>query len=270
MVREDIREMEWEDLENIREFQPEGWSDVAELFRYNLDTAFCLPLKLVREDRMVAVGNIIFNEDSAWLSQIIVHPTQRNKGLGKLITQALIDRIDPLTCNSVLLDATFLGYPVYKKMGFEFVSEYLHFTAPAVMLNPKTHSPCLKPYEEKYLEQIIMLDQMATGEKRKMKLMEEMARSILWVNGETVEAVYFPSLGKGPVIASNAHAGIELMKHRIDTEQSAMFPIENLDAASFLLENHWTETRRSRRMILGRKPAWIPSYIYNVISGGFG
>jgi GNAT superfamily N-acetyltransferase len=270
MSSEDIRRMEWGDVENIREFQPEGWSSITELFRYNLHAKFCLPLKLVREDRIVAVGNIIFYEDSAWLSQIIVHPAHRNKGLGKIITQALIDRIEPAVYTSILLDATLLGYPVYKKLGFEQVSEYLHFTGPGDGSNLSCDSPYLKRYEERYLDQILTLDRIATGEKRKMKLMEEVANSILWVNKEIVEAVYFPLLGKGPVIASNSQAGIELMKYRMNIHQSAMLPSENSEAAEFLLKNHWTEIRRSRRMILGRKPGWKPAQIYNVVSGAFG
>ena len=58
-----------------------------------------------------------------------------------------------------------------------------------------------------------------------MKLMEEVVNSILWVNKEMVEAVYFPLLGKGPVIASNPQAGIELMKYRMNISSKRHAPI---------------------------------------------
>ena len=270
MPTEDIRNMEWIDLENIREFQPEGWSDIAELFRYNLLASFCLPVKLVREDRMVAVGNIIFNQDTAWLSQIIVHPAQRNKGLGTAVTKALLDRIDAIKFKTVLLDATFLGYPVYKKLGFELVSEYLHLTSVEDRPQPTFNSSFIKPFEEKYREQIFALDRAVTGENRALKLMEEMNRSLLWIKGGKVEGVYFPFLGKGPIIASQPEAGIELMQCRMSVQKSAMFPIENTVAAEFLFAHQWVEARRSRRMILGEPLNWKPAYIYNVISGAFG
>ena len=219
---------------------------------------------------MVAVGNIIFNHDTTWLSQIIVHPSQRNRGLGTILTQALIDRIDSSKYKSVLLDATFLGYPVYRKIGFELVSEYQHLVGPNNGSNSVANSSCIKLYEQKYLGQILALDKIATGESREMKLVEEMAGAVLWVDKEMVEAAYFPRLGKGLIIGRNTDAGIELMKHRMHTQQSAMFPVENEMAAHFLLENHWTESRRSRRMILGKKPDWKPGFIFNVISGAFG
>jgi predicted N-acetyltransferase YhbS len=258
-----------EDLEDIREFQPEGWGDIVDLFIYNIHCSFCYPIKMSMGGRMVAVGNIILFKDTAWLSQIIVHPAYRRRGFGKAVTQELIGQIDQQQYKTILLDATSLGYPVYQKLGFETISEHLHFSANETE-STFEKSTYIIPVDERDREAIFQLDELATGERREKKLMEKLNEAWIYSRNKNLEGMYFPSLGKGMIIAQQPDAGIELMKMRMNKNKSSMLPAENKPAIDFLLSNGWTQTRMSRRMILGRTIAWKPRYIYNVISGAFG
>src|ERR1700730_18484389 len=151
-----------EDLEEIREFQPEGWGDIVDLFIYNIHCSFCYPIKMSIAGRMVAVGNTILYKDTAWLSQIIVHPAYRNKGLGKALTQELIGQIDQQQYKTILLDATGLGYPVYQKLGFVTISEHLHFSSSEIA-SAFEKSGSILPVNEGDREAIFQLDELATG-----------------------------------------------------------------------------------------------------------
>jgi len=258
-----------EDLGAIREFQPEGWGDIIELFIYNIHCAFCYPIKMSIAERMVAVGNTILYKDTAWLSQIIVHPAYRNRGLGKAITQELIDQIDKQQYKTILLDATSLGYPVYQKLGFETISEHLHFSANETA-SAFEKSTSIVPVDEHHHEAIFQLDKLATGEQREKKLMEKLHEAWIYTSNKKLKGMYLPTLGKGLIIAHQPDAGIELMKWRMNTNKSGMLPAENKPAIDFLLSNGWTQSRISRRMKLGRAIDWKPCCIYNVISGAFG
>ncbi|HMH32772.1 MAG TPA: GNAT family N-acetyltransferase [Puia sp.] len=258
-----------EDLEAIREFQPEGWGDIVELFIYNIQCSFCYPIKMSIEGRMVAVGNTVLYKDTAWLSQIIVHPEHRNRGLGKAMTQELIDQIDHQQYKTILLDATSLGYPVYQKLGFETISEHLHFSAHETESAFEKSGSIISTYDRDH-ENIFQLDKLATGEQREKKLMENLHEAWIYSSNRQLQGIYFPTLGKGLIIAQQPDAGIELMKCRMNTNKSSMLPAENKPAIDFLLSNGWTQIRMSRRMKLGRMIAWKPGYIYNVISGAFG
>ena len=60
-----------------------------------------------------------------WLAHINVQPGNRNHGLGKLITQFLVDEAQAKNCDTIYLIATDLCEPVYKKVGFETETDYL-------------------------------------------------------------------------------------------------------------------------------------------------
>lgn len=128
--------LQQQDLEQVGYLTPEGWDDLEVHFAYNLQAAFCVPVKAVIDEQLAGLGNIIYNADTAWLAQIVVHPGFRNRGIGKAITGALLDLIDRQRYATVLLDATDLGFPVYHSYGFEVVSHHMHFMG-------TTHSKCV-------------------------------------------------------------------------------------------------------------------------------
>src|ERR1700722_8540089 len=112
------------DLDELRNIQPDGWADITEPARNTIESDFRVAYKAVIDSKIVGMGAIIYNGSTAWLFAIIVHKDFRNRGIGKAITQFLLDSIDKTCFPSVLLDATDFGYPVYKKAGFEVISEH--------------------------------------------------------------------------------------------------------------------------------------------------
>ena len=257
------------DLEELRELQPVDWGDIVAPTLRNIESTFSDVYKLVVDGKMVGTGAVIYHGHTAWLATIIVHPDHRNKGYGKRITQYLIDTIDRARYPTILLDATHFGYPVYKSLGFETITQHVHFditgTYPVV-----GKSPHIRPFEENDLKQILTLDRAATGEDRTATLLTKVSTAIVYADGGRVVGFYMPDLRKGLLVADNPTAGTELMKIRLQHQSNCMMPEENKAAIDFLMDAGYTQSRISTRMYLGPAVKWQPEFIYNVASGAIG
>ena len=59
-----------------------------------------------------------YGKRTAWIGMILVHPDFRNRGIGTAIMDKLIAHLRAQKIESIKLDATDLGRPVYLKLGF--------------------------------------------------------------------------------------------------------------------------------------------------------
>lgn len=114
-----------DDLQKIPSMQPEDWSDIGPSWQFDCDSDFCFPVKAMMGNEMVGIGNAIIYGNTAWLAHIIVHKQYRNNGIGSAVTKALIDLVCKTSCDTILLIATALGEPVYKKLGFDIQTKYV-------------------------------------------------------------------------------------------------------------------------------------------------
>jgi GNAT superfamily N-acetyltransferase len=259
----------YSDFPYLKEFEPPNWGDLVPRFKYCIDSSFCNPIKMVNAGTMVAIGTTILHKNSAWLASIIVHPDHRNKGYGRAMTQKLIDTIDQTKFTTIFLDATDLGYPVYKKIGFELEATYAHLKCEQVVTGLQL-SQAVISFKEVYREQVMLLDKQVSAEDRSDTIAENLTTARLYVNGGRVEGFYLPSLGNGLIIAKNELAGIELAKHRLENNYYGILPAENLAGIEILQQNGLQQFRISRRMFIGKKRNWKAACIYNRISGQLG
>ena len=257
------------DFYYLHEFEPPGWGDLVPRFSYCIDAAFCDPIKLKVDGITVAIGTTILHRDSAWLASIIVHPSQRGHGYGTAITQQLINTIDIKKYTTIYLDATDLGYPVYKKLGFQQEAVYAHLKS-AENITGMQFSGHIVAYNSNYLQQVLQLDKNISCEDRQDIIQENLATAKIYVNNNEVEGFYLPSLGNGLIIANNDIAGIELAKCRLENNYYAILPEDNKAAIRFLEQNNLVQFRISRRMFIGKERGWQKDRIYNRISGQLG
>lgn len=263
-----IDRLQLSDLDRIGDMTPEGWGDIRPQFAHNIQSSRCLPLKVELEGVPAGLGNINYNGSTAWLSQIIVRPAFRNKGLGKIITAALLDHIDRQRYGSVLLDATDLGYSVYRHFGFATISRHLHFRNELLPAVPAL--PPLRPFRQGDREAILQLDRIASGEDRSGFLLENLQEVLVYDQEGEVTGVYLPGWGRGAVLASVPEAGTALLRYRLQTSEHSMLPEENQPAICYLKQSGGQQLRTSRRMCLGPLPDWNPAYTYNATGGALG
>ncbi len=255
------------DIERITDLQPEGWADIRIAARYFIQSPNCQPIKVTQGNRIIGLGNSLLHTNTAWLAAIIVHRDYRNQGLGLYITQTLVNAVKNKV-ETIYLDATEFGYPVYTKLGFEVETEYLHFkgtTQPSSLI-----SEFIGPFKPEYSEQVLALDRLVSGEDRHFIINEQIGQALVYAENKRVSGVFFPTLRDGFIIAANDPAGIALMKLRLKTFDNAIFPKDNQAAHNYIHALGFTFQRSSKRMRLGKERPWQAGRIYNRISGQLG
>lgn len=267
-----IKKLEYADLDLIAQFQPPDWSDVTPRFREHFGWDYFYPIKAVVNEKMVGVGQLMLNTETAWLGNIIVHPDFRRQGIGKLITKHLMEEANNRGKKLQLLLATLEGAPLYEKLGFQVEGEYHFFRMEAQYksLQNIPHSTFL--YQEKFFEAILELDAKAIGEDRSAILLRFLSTAQVYLNEQQqLEGFYIPDLGEGLIIATTTTAGTSLMRLReMQRKFHAIIPAENGIARQYLLFNGYNYFRKAILMRHGEMKFWNPEMIYSRVGGYLG
>ena len=117
-----IREMRPADLEALMQIKnAENWNQTEEdwLFLIRSNPKYCL-VAVTGNKVIGSVTAMGYQQKLAWIGMMLVSENYRGFGVSKILLNNIIKRLDK--CNSIKLDATPAGIPVYKKIGF--VEEY--------------------------------------------------------------------------------------------------------------------------------------------------
>ncbi len=265
----EIQKLEHSDINSISDLLPFGWEDVLPIIDAYTNTNYCFPIKVKIDKKIVGIGTTIIHNKTAWLAHIIVHFHYRNQGIGKAITQTLVETASSKGCETIYLLATELGEPLYKKIGFEIETEYLIFRCEGANRTFK-NSGNIITLNSDFKKQILNLDRQATGEERVLVLEQHLSNGFLYLQDNEVKGFYLPDLGDGLIIATTSSAGQELMKLRLKSKDFAAFPIDNLSAKEFMRQSNFNEFRTEKRMRFGKERNWQPENIYAIIGGNLG
>ena len=263
-----ITAIDSKEIASLSSLQPEGWTDIVPHFDFYTKSAFCYPVKVTMNNEMVGIGTTIVHNEVAWLAHIIVHPHYRRRGIGKQITQTLVEIAKTKNCSTIYLIATEQGEPVYKKAGFVIETEYLVYNNLAK--KDWVISNNIQPYKEKYREQFRILDRNISGEDRMLHLEEHLVNAMVYHTGDILQGYFLPTLGEGLIIASSEIAGIELLKLHLKHNDRVVIPKENKAAQHFLRETGFGEIKVIKRMRLGNERKVQFTNIYNRIGGNVG
>lgn len=262
-------ELNVSDLPLLRELQPPDWNNIIPPFEYHISHSFCHTRKIMYGNHLAAVGTTVIHKDVAWLALIIVHPDYRGQGLGRTITVELIDIAHQHECESILLLATPMGFPVYEKLGFISESEYTFFRAskPYEAHPGVSH---ISSFDPVYTSQVLQLDKWAAGEDRSFRILEYINDSLLYVVNGMVEGFYLPRLGEGLIVALNDDAGLSLLNERLRTRSEGVVPDENVAVRDFYQRHDFHPFRKAVRMRLGQPIFPELQLIYSRVSGQIG
>jgi ribosomal protein S18 acetylase RimI-like enzyme len=258
----ELRDLELPDVPALATFAPENWRMAldAVLLQHVSRSYFCARVGLDRNG-IAAMAQGIVTGSAGWLGNIIVRPEARNRGLGRRMTLDMVDVLRARGCSSLVLIATELGEPVYRKIGFRRTGEYLFLKVPPVSLSPTSAIRRLEPSDA---DEVLRLDLMATGEARDDLLAPHLGAG--WGHLDphgALDGYFLPSFGAGPVVARAPTAGCALLefKHALYS-RDAVVPSGNSAALRFLMEHGAEETLRAPRMALGDEVAWHPEWIF--------
>lgn len=256
------------DLPEIEKLQPENWGSIMPTIRWYLTLDFSYLIKAVYNNQVVGCGAVLFNENSAWLANIIVAKDHRNKGFGQAITEHILEYAKQQR-DSIILIATKLGRPVYVKFGFRDDEEYVFFKPGKIDLPRSSH---IVNYHPSFKEAILALDEETFGEQRKQLLEPRLEEAFLYVKNNTFEGFTIPTLGEGLTLAKTAEAGLALMAVRFEEEKRACVAKANQVAVDFLVQHGFEidDSLYAIKMYLDEKLPWKPQQQFGRVGGNMG
>jgi GNAT superfamily N-acetyltransferase len=264
-----IREFKYEDLNAISHLQPEGWSDIVPFFRFYFHQEFCYPIVAAMDDKIAGVANAILNGSTGWLAHIIVSKNYRNRGIGYVLTEHLINYLYKAGCKTQLLIATELGENLYRKFGFETVSEYLFFNEGSISsVEADKH---IRPFRKSDRKELLDIDLEVSGEYRENMLSPYLSNAFIYSTDNCIGGFFLSDFEEGKIIARNNEAGITLLKFKHSaSSRKSVLPIENTFGKDYLISQGFKIVNRAPRMILGPKISWKPELIFSRAGGFFG
>jgi GNAT superfamily N-acetyltransferase len=279
----EIRAMTADDVGAAIELaRAQGWRDRTRFYEFVMRVPTCQPLVGIAGGRLVATGLGTANGSVGWLGAIAVEAELRRRGFGRAMTDELIRRLREAGCETLSLEATDAGRPMYERMGFRLVSSYHQLQADHLPEKPApppgTHARRLEPTD---LPDVVALDRQATGEDRSAPLaalselggwvLEDEARVEGGMRGFLLPA----ERAYGAIVAPRFEDGFFLLDlHRhiapADSHVRAGIAHENEAAWRELQTRGWQETWRAPRMLLGPDVAWRPGWIWGQINSAMG
>lgn len=258
-----------QDLPQLPDLQPEEWNPLTPVFEFYLHSDFCFPVKYSERGVIAGVGVTIIHQHTAWLAHIIVHKEYRNKGIGSIITQALIHAAGKPGVQTILLLATALGEPVYQKHGFKKEGNYIFVKRDEEIILEDIPSVLL--YQANFKNELLKFDYEISGEDRSKLIIPHLNETRIVVDQNTIQGYYIPTLQEGPIIARDETAAASLIqfKHASGITKAA-FPEINIHATQLLTDLGFKEYMKSSRMYLGKPLTWQPAKIYSRIGGNLG
>ena len=249
-----------------------GWGDRRAALQFYAQHPATYPFLAESDGHVVGTAVAIEHGTVGWVGLVFVAPELRGQGLGGVLTQAVLERLQERGCRSVLLAATDLGRRVYDRLGFVADGEYVVFSGP-VRPNPVS-VPVVRPMVRADVDGTCALDRGATAEDR-----SSIIRAI--AEGWVIDAGLRPRAyalrspwGLGPAIAEDPADGVLLLEvlrsHAPGTDMTIVVPGANGSGIDHLRKRGFVEQRRLPRMRLGEPVMWRPRQIWSIFSFAMG
>ena len=254
------------------------WGDRAAFFRFATGHPNCRPLLAERDGEIVGTGVATVSGRVGWVGTIWVAPALRGRGLGRALTEAVIEQLEDSGCWTFVLVATEAGRPVYERLGFEILTHDHALVASGrgtgrtlAAVDPSVHR--FAPTEE--LDAAAALDRWATGEDRRHIL----ATCGGWVVGRapgevTAFTLRSPFDGVATVArdASDALRLFDLRRREAGPEGRVRAGVldENAVGLERLVAEGWTVVWSGPRMIRGEPLDWTPTGIWSQFNHALG
>lgn len=245
------------------------WGDRRTWFEFAVSQPACAPVVAEVDGRLAGTGVGTANGAVGWIGTIWVEPDRRGGGLGRALTQAVIDGLEAAGCRTLVLVATDQGLPLYERMGFQHQTRYRILEAPGLDPAAVPADQAVRPFAPADLDPIIGLDRAATGEDRAHAIRRfatpDSAR-VLQVGGDVRGFVIRAPWGGGATVARTPVDAMRILdarrrasgpggRVRVGLVEDNAAGLAALEAAG--LVPVWSAPRLIRGEPLAWRPAWI-------------
>jgi predicted N-acetyltransferase YhbS len=254
------------------------WGDREAFLRFAATHPNCRSILAERDEAIVGTGVATVSGRVGWVGMIWVAPALRGLGLGRAITETVIEELEGSGCRTFVLVATEAGRRLYKRLGFDTLTHDHALVAPGLGAGRRHFAPhpsirAFVPARD--LDAVGALDGWATGEDRRHIL----ARCDGWVvekvAGEVTAFALRSPFGGVATVARDATDALRLFDLRRQDAGAeggirAAALDENADGLKRLLAEGWTEVQTSPRMIKGSPLDWTPAGIWSQFNHAIG
>lgn len=143
-----------------------GWGVRRDFLAFATTQPACTPMVAEVDGVIVGTGVGTANGAVGWIGTIFLAPDWRGRGLGRAITQAIIDRLESAGARTLVLVATADGRRLYERMGFEVQTRYRILEAPGISSPRGGPTGPVRPFQPVDLAAMVSLDREGTGEDR--------------------------------------------------------------------------------------------------------
>lgn len=203
-------------------------------------------------------------QEVAWISMVLVDQSHRGQGIGQRLFSYMLAHLQRHNIQSIRLDATAFGQPLYEKYGFRSEYSLVRMFKSKEKISAGSFHPSIRPLDSE--KSILTLDQKATGSHRQ-KLLQR------FITEDQLYCFYFDAddfktrggyvalrLGRqamqiGPCIVTDPSKGYPLLNHALQFagKKDIMIdiPEDHKIAMEWALNHGFIPQRTFIRMILG-------------------
>jgi GNAT superfamily N-acetyltransferase len=220
----------------------------------------------------VATATAFLFGSIAWLATVLVDKDFRGRGIGTQLVEHALAYLDRSGIQTVRLDATDQGRPIYQRLGFVTDYELVRFEGGPVS---QSRGKAVTPVTQDQLEAVVALDRQITGTDRRRLIerlfLERPDRAALVVEDEMVVGHTMLRPGcratqVGPAAATAQEAGRRLLQWALThCDQNRVFvdiPGDNRSATDWAFGRGFVVQRRFVRMYRGQPVRDRPDQIW--------
>ena len=230
-----------------------GWNQTAEDWRMLIDLAPAGCFAIESEGQLVSTTTLMrYGHRLAWIGMVLTKPEYRGRGFAHKLLERALDYADSLEIETVKLDATDQGKPLYESLGFHAEQSVERWTRPG------TSNPTSFRNSSLVNEYVSDLDSDAFGADRSLVLTQLAARSELTTE---FDAFLFTRAGRttaylGPCVAFNPATARALITSATNASPQANWSWDllqsNQRAVALASELGFTSQRILTRMARGK------------------
>jgi GNAT superfamily N-acetyltransferase len=262
------------------------WGVRREFLAFATSQPACVPMVAEVDGAIVGTGVGTLNGPVGWIGTIFLTPEWRGQGIGRAITQSIIDRLESDGARTLVLVATADGRRLYAKMGFEVQTRYRIFEAPGLP-SPIAAEPraahvgagVVRSFRADDLAAMCALDRGGTGEDRSHIIRRfatsETAMVMGDLDGDLDGFVVRAPWGGGATVARTVDAAMAIIGERRQRAGPAGrvrvgLLQDNEAGLARLAEAGFAPSWSAPRMVRGDAMAWHPDWIWGQFNHAIG
>jgi GNAT superfamily N-acetyltransferase len=235
-----------------------GWNQTSEDWRMLLELAPNSCFGIEADGRLVSTTTLLcYQQRLAWIGMVLTHSEYRGRGFARHLVATALDRADSMGIETVKLDATEHGRPLYESLGFQaeqLVERWFRQRSAEQQppeLQTSSRSSMLSPH-------LLELDAQAFGADRSNILQTLAQRSTIYTSSN---AFLFARSGRateylGPCVSADPVAARAIITSAINASAHSDWSwdlwLANKDAVALASELGFTRQRCLTRMVRGK------------------